>query len=93
MPTYVVLYKWTDKGRSDVATLPDRVAQVSSRFQEMGGRVHGIYLTMGQYDQIAILEAPNDETIARFAAYIAGRGNAGSETLRCFSMEEMRELL
>ena len=93
VPTYVSLFRWTDQGRRDVATLPDRVSTVRGKFEEMGGKILGIYLTMGQYDQVALLEAPDDETVARFAVLIAGRGNATSETLRCFSMDEVRNLL
>jgi uncharacterized protein with GYD domain len=93
MPTYALLLKWTDQGRRDVATLPDRVAEITRRFEEMGGKIHGIYLTMGRFDQFALIEAPDDEAAAKFAVFIAGRGNAGSETLRCFSMDEMRSLL
>jgi uncharacterized protein with GYD domain len=42
---------------------------------------------MERYDQVAVLEAPDDETVAQLAILIAGRGNATSETLRCFSLE------
>jgi uncharacterized protein with GYD domain len=93
VPTYVALFRWTDKGRRDVATLPNRIANIRENFEAMGGRILGIYLTMGQYDQVALLEAPDDETVARLAILIAGRGNAISETLRCFSMDELRNLL
>jgi uncharacterized protein with GYD domain len=93
MPTYALLLTWTDQGRRDAATLPDRARQVFERFRELGGKEIGHYLTMGRYDQIVLVEAPDDETIARFAVMIAGRGNVVSETLRCFSMDEMRSLL
>ncbi|WP_084963159.1 GYD domain-containing protein [Thermoactinospora rubra] len=93
MPTYVTLLRWTDQGRRDVATLPDRVEQVKQRFEEMGGRLLGVFVTMGQYDQVALGEAPDDETMAKLAFLIAGRGNATTETLRCFSMDEVRQLL
>ena len=53
----------------------------------------GNYVTMGQYDQIAITEAPDDETVAKMALIIAGRGNAVSETLRGFTMDEVRKLV
>jgi uncharacterized protein with GYD domain len=94
MPIYVTLFKWTDQGRKDVGTLPDRAAAVEKRIEEqVGGKVIGNYVTMGQYDQIAITEAPDDETVAKMALMIAGRGNAISETLRGFSMDEVRKLV
>jgi uncharacterized protein with GYD domain len=48
---------------------------------------------MGRFDQIVISEAPNDEAVAKVAMLVAGRGNAGTETLRAFTMDEVRKLL
>jgi uncharacterized protein with GYD domain len=93
MPIYVTLIKWTDQGRKDIANLPDRVAAVNKRLADAGAKLVGNYVAMGHYDQIAITEAPNDETIAKLALVIAGRGNARTETLRCFTMDEVRKLL
>lgn len=93
MPVYVQLIKWTDQGRKVSGTLPDRVAAVQKQVEGMGVKVIGNWVTMGQYDQIAIAEAPDDETVAKIAMLIAGRGNATTETLRCFTMDEVRKLL
>jgi uncharacterized protein with GYD domain len=93
MPVYVQLIKWTDQGRKVSSTLPDRVAAVQKQVEGMGVKVIGNWVTMGQYDQIAIAEAPDDETVAKIAMLIAGRGNATTETLRCFTMDEVRKLL
>jgi uncharacterized protein with GYD domain len=93
MPIYVQLIRWTDQGRKAVDTLPDRVDSVTNRLEGMGVRVIGNWVTMGQYDQIAIAEAPDDETVAKIAVLIAGRGNAVTETFRCFTMDEVRNLL
>lgn len=93
MPVYVTLIKWTDQGRKAAADLPARVAQVEQRIQQEGGKVLGNYLTMGRFDQVAVVEAPNDETAAKLAVMVAGRGNASTETMRAFTMEEMKKLL
>ncbi|MCO6009456.1 GYD domain-containing protein [Actinoallomurus purpureus] len=55
--------------------------------------VLGAYLSMGRYDQIVLIEAPDDEVAAKFAVFVAGRGYAETETLRCFSMDETLSLL
>ncbi len=93
MPIYISLITWTDQGRASVNTLPDRVAQVEKRLEAAGAKSLGNWLTMGRYDQIAVTEAPDDETAAKLLMVIAGRGNAVTETLRGFTMEEVRELL
>ncbi len=93
MPIYVQLMKWTDQGRKNVETLPDRVATVQKRVEDMGVKIIGHYMTMGQYDQVVISEAPDDETVAKITVMVAGRGNVISETMRGFTMDEVRNLL
>ena len=93
MPVYITLIKWTDQGRKEVGSLPDRTDAVAKRVEQAGGKVLGNYVTMGGYDQIAVTEAPDDETIAKLALVIAGRGNATTETLRAFTMDEVRALI
>jgi uncharacterized protein with GYD domain len=93
MPTYITLIKWTDQGRSKADSLPDRVQEVEKRLTDHGAKNIGNWVTMGQYDQVAIVEAPNDETAGKLALMIAGRGNAITETLRGFTMDEVREML
>ena len=93
MPVYISLIKWTDQGRKSASSLPDRVGQVEKRIEQMGGRQIGNWLTMGRFDQIAAVEAPDDETAAKMLMVIAERGNASTETLRAFTMDEVRSLL
>jgi uncharacterized protein with GYD domain len=93
MPIYVQLLKWTDQGRKNAESLPDRVEAVQKKISDMGVTVIGHYLTMGQYDQIVVSEAPDDETVAKITVMIAGRGNVASETMRAFTMDEVRKLI
>jgi len=92
MPIYITLIRWTDQGRSKTADLPDRVEQVEKRMSELGARSIGNWVTMGRFDQVSVFEAPDDETTAKLALIVAGRGNATTETLRAFTMEEVRAL-
>ena len=93
MPTYVQLLKWTEQGRKNAESLPDRVDAVQKKVEGMGVKVIGHYLTMGQYDQIIVSEAPDDETVAKISMMVAGRGNVMSETCRAFTMDEVRKLM
>ena len=93
MGVYVSLLKWTDQGRKNLADLPDRAEQVGKRVEQAGGKIIGNYVTMGRFDQISVVEAPDDETAAKLLLIIAGRGNATSETLRGWTMDEVRSLL
>jgi uncharacterized protein with GYD domain len=93
VPFYVSLIKWTDQGRAKVDSLPDRVEQVNKRVADLGGKVVANFVTMGRFDQIAVTEAPDDETAAKLLLIVAGRGNAITETLRAWTMEETRALI
>ena len=94
MPTYIQLLKWTDQGRKNAATIADRVDEVARRSEaEFGVKIVGAYVTMGRFDQIVVSEAPNDEAIAKVAMLVAGRGNATTETIRAFTMDEVRALM
>ncbi|HEX9823024.1 MAG TPA: GYD domain-containing protein [Actinomycetota bacterium] len=93
MPVYITLIRWTDQGREKVDSLPDRVQEVEKRLTDHGAKTIGNWVTMGSYDQIAVNEAPDDETAGKLALMIAGRGNAVTQTMRAFSMDEVRRML
>jgi uncharacterized protein with GYD domain len=93
MPIYVQLMKWTDQGRKNADSLPDRAETVEKRIADMGVSIVGHYLTMGQYDQVVVVDAPDDATVAKISVMIAGRGNVVSETMRGFTMDEVRKLI
>ncbi len=93
MAVYITLIRWTDQGRKAAASLPERVAQVEARIGAMGAKQIGNWLTMGQYDQVAIVDAPDDETATKLLMIVAERGNAITETFRAFTMEETSKIL
>ena len=93
MPTYVALAKWTDQGRQKVASIADRIDEVRQQGEQMGVKTVGHYVTMGRFDQVVVMEAPDDETMARMLLVVAGRGNAETETLRAWPIEEVRGLI
>ena len=93
MAVYVTIILWTDQGRTKTKDLPARYADGQQRIKNAGGKEIGTYVTMGQYDMVSIVEAPNDEAMATIALEIAGRGNAVTETLRGFTMNEVAKLV
>ena len=93
MPVYITLIKWTDQGRAKVDSLPDRVAEVEKRLADLGASFIGNWTTMGRYDQVSVIEAPDDDVAAKLALIVAGRGNAITETLRGWTMDEVRQIL
>lgn len=93
MPTYVTLYRYTQQGAQNIKDSPDRISAARDAARSMGVDLRAIYLTMGQYDLVAVAEAPDDETVARFGLALGSLGNVRTETLRAFTEDEFRGLV
>jgi uncharacterized protein with GYD domain len=93
MPTYLLLAKWTDQGIRNLKESPNRVRQAEEAFQQLGARMTAWYLTMGEYDNAAIIEAPDDQTMARLALTLGSQGNVRTTTLKAFSRGEFEEIV
>ncbi len=84
MATYINLINYTDQGVRNAKDVPQRIEASKALLESMGGRFIAYYLTLGQFDAVAIGEAPDDETVAKFVLKIAGAGNVRTTTLRAF---------
>ncbi len=93
MPAYITLYKWTQKGLANIKESPDRIKQAKALTEKMGGRTIGVWVTMGEYDLVAVSEGPDDQTAAALALALAGSGNVTSQTLKAFSEEEFAQIV
>ncbi len=93
MATYVVLANWTQQGRQGVGEGPQRRAAARAVAESLGAEIKQVYLTMGRYDLVVVMEAPDDETVAKVALKIGSAGSLSSETLRAFDEGETDRLL
>lgn len=93
MPTYVTLLNYTEQGISTVESSPNRIERARELVEELGGEFQAFYLTFGQYDGVAIIDFPDDETAARYALTVGRAGNASTETLKAFTEEEFSEIV
>jgi uncharacterized protein with GYD domain len=93
MPSYVVLYKFTEQGRKNIKQSVERTRQVREENEKRGFKVHGLYWTQGQYDLVAIIDAPDEAAMMGGLFNINMAGNVASETLRAFSEAEMEQIV
>jgi uncharacterized protein with GYD domain len=93
MATYVSLIRFTDQGVRNVKDAPERIAAVDKMFGQLGARMKEIYLTMGCYDYVAILEAPDDETATKAALAVSSLGSVRTETLRAYARPEIGKII
>lgn len=93
MPTYIALLRYTQKGIETIKDGPARMDAAKKTFAAAGATIKASFLTMGQYDAVAIVEAPDDMTVARLALAGGAQGNFRTETLRAFTEDEMRKII
>jgi uncharacterized protein with GYD domain len=93
MPRYVVTATWTDQGVRDATATLERARQVRQMLSELGAAMEQIYWTLGRYDVVTIMTAPDDETIAAGVLKISMSGGVRTEILRAFDESEMEGVL
>lgn len=92
MARYIMLMNWTDQGVRNVKDSPKRLDAARALAKKHGAELKDFYMTMGDYDLVAHVEAPNDETIAKFVLGVAAGGNVRTKTLKAFSESEYRAI-
>ncbi len=93
MATYIVLVNFTDQGIRNVKQSPDRYKSFIPVTEKLGVKMKDIYWTMGAYDCVGIVDAPNDEAITTFALSLGSLGNVRTQTMRAYSADEMGSIL
>ena len=83
MPHYVTLGKWTDQGVRNVRESPKRAEAARHLAEQLGGKLQ-LWYTMGEYDFVALSEAPNDETAFQLALQLGSQGNVRTTTMKAW---------
>lgn len=93
MPTYITLFRYTQKGAQEIRGGPGRLDAAKQAAKAAGGEIKAFYLTFGQYDGVIISEAPNDEAAASRLLQTGSLGFLQTETLRAFTESEYRKIV
>ncbi|MET2830846.1 GYD domain-containing protein [Mesorhizobium shangrilense] len=93
MTTYIVLMNWTEQGAKNVRDSPKRLDAAKKQLGEMGGSFKSFYLTMGEFDMVSVVEAPDDAVLARFALMLGSGGSVRTRTLKAFPEFAYREII
>jgi uncharacterized protein with GYD domain len=93
MSKYIVLLNWTEQGLKSAKDVPLRIENTTKALEAAGCKMIGWYAVMGQYDAVAIIEAPNDEVAVTQLLAASMPGNIRTTTLRAFTKEEFTEIL
>ena len=93
MPTYIMLANFTNQGISKVKDSPKRAEDFKNSAKKAGATVKDVFWTLGQYDVVAIVEAPDDVSITAAGLGLGKLGNVRTQTLRAFSAADMKNIL
>jgi len=93
MATYIGLVSWTDQGIKNYKDTVDRANAGADAAAAMGGKLVDIYWTVGNYDLVAIMEFPDDETATAWLLRLGAVGNVRTSTLRAFNRDEMAGII
>ena len=93
MAGYICLLKYTQQGLAEIKTLSERFAESKDSLETMGIRPVGIWWTMGEYDMVAVLDAPDDATMATWLMALGRRNIASAQTMRALSEDEFAEVV
>jgi uncharacterized protein with GYD domain len=93
MPTYIMLTNLTPEGVQTLKNNPTRVQEVNKEVEQLGVTVKDQWATLGQYDFITIVEAPDDQTMAKVSVELGSRGTMSSQTLPAMPTEDLAKAL
>jgi uncharacterized protein with GYD domain len=93
MPTYVSLINWTDQGVRTVRETLDRAVKFEELAQKHGASLEQVYWTVGPYDIVAIIEAPDDESATAVLLEGSTLGNIRPTTLRAYDRDQMSGII
>jgi uncharacterized protein with GYD domain len=88
MATYIMLSTLTDEGAKTIRENPDRIKEVNQEIEALGVKVVSQYATLGPYDFVNIVEAPDNPTIARVSAELSSRGSIRLQTLAAIPIDD-----
>ncbi|HEV7943870.1 MAG TPA: GYD domain-containing protein [Solirubrobacteraceae bacterium] len=88
MPTYIMMCTLTPDGVQTVKNNPRRILEVNSEVEQLGATVKAQWATLGEFDFISIVEAPDEKTMARVSLELGSRGTGRYETLAAIPMDE-----
>jgi len=88
MPTYIMLSRLTPEGVATIKNNPQRIREVNRELEQLGASVKAQWSTLGQYDFVNVVEAPDEVTMARVSLELGSRGTAKYETLSAIPVDD-----
>ena len=88
MPTYIMLTRLTADGVKTLKDNPGRVQEVNKEVEQLGVKVVNQWATLGEYDFVSVVEAPDEKTMAKLSVEMGSRGTTSNETMTAIPVDE-----
>ncbi len=88
MPTYIMLSTLTPEGVQTVKNNPTRIREVNRELEQLGASVKAQWATLGHYDFVNVVEAPDEQTMARVSLELGSRGTTRFETMSAIPIDD-----
>lgn len=88
MATYIMLSSLTDEGAERIKERPQRIKEVNAEVEKLGVKVVAQYATLGPYDFVNVVEAPDNISVVRVSAELASRGTIKITTLPAIEIDD-----
>jgi len=88
MPTFVLLSTLTPEGVQTIKNNPTRIREVNKEVEQLGATVKAQWATLGRFDFVNIVEAPDEQTMARVSLELGSRGTSKYETLVAIPVDD-----
>ena len=93
MPTYIMLCTLTPEGVQTIKNNPARIREVNREVEQLGATVKAQWATLGHFDFINVVEAPDEATIARVSVSLGARGSTKIQTLPALAIDDFLRAL
>jgi uncharacterized protein with GYD domain len=93
MPTFIMLTRLTSDGVKTIKDNPSRVQEVNKEVEQLGVKVVSQWATLGEYDFVSVVDAPDELVMAKLSVEMGSRGTVMNETLVAIDVEEFTQAL
>lgn len=93
MATFISLVSWTDQGVRNYQDTTQRARDFGAAAEALGAKLRDIHWTVGPYDLVVVLDAPDDETATAALLKVSGVGNVRTVSMRAYGSEEMDAII
>ncbi len=93
MGTFITTIRFTDRGVGAIRESCKRAAAFKALAEKLGIQVRAQYWTMGAFDGLLIIQAPDEQTAAAALLQLDSVGAVHTQTARAFDAAEMEQVL